>query len=182
MASLGYELARDRHERTSHHRQHRQHVTGTSAIANGGTFCVPIGDIDLIYSNCDKLDWVNYKYLVCHADANVSARTGSAMRTTSEQRRLRLLDLRSQRYRTASVVSTPTRERWLLACNRHTCRAHEDQRLEQHRAYPAHPAERVDERACTWSCATGTSLAWGPACTMKIDAARRSLPTGELAG
>jgi hypothetical protein len=46
---------------------------GSSSIANGGTFCVPIGAIDLIYSNCDKLDWVNYQYLVCHADPLVSA-------------------------------------------------------------------------------------------------------------
>jgi hypothetical protein len=44
-----------------------------SAIANGGTFCVPIGDIELIYSNCDKLDWVDNQYLVCHADPLVSA-------------------------------------------------------------------------------------------------------------
>jgi hypothetical protein len=48
-------------------------VAGTSQIADGGTFCVPIGDISLIYSNCDKLDWVNYQYLVCHADPLVSA-------------------------------------------------------------------------------------------------------------
>jgi hypothetical protein len=48
-------------------------VPGPSAIANGGTFCVPIGDISLIYSNCDKQDWVDNQYLVCHADANVSA-------------------------------------------------------------------------------------------------------------
>ncbi|MEZ4739212.1 MAG: T9SS type A sorting domain-containing protein [Flavobacteriales bacterium] len=48
-------------------------IAGTSAIANGGTFCLPIGDIDLISSNCDKQDWVNYQYLVCHADAAVSA-------------------------------------------------------------------------------------------------------------
>jgi hypothetical protein len=48
-------------------------IAGTSAIANGGTFCLPIGDVSLIYSNCDKLDWVNYQYLVCNADANVTA-------------------------------------------------------------------------------------------------------------
>jgi hypothetical protein len=48
-------------------------IAGTSAIANGGTFCVPIGDIQLIDHNCDKLDWVNGKLLVCHADANVAA-------------------------------------------------------------------------------------------------------------
>ncbi|MEZ5480594.1 MAG: putative metal-binding motif-containing protein, partial [Thiolinea sp.] len=49
-------------------------ATGASQIANGGTFCLPMGDIGLIFSSCDKLDWVSNKYLVCHADAAVSAR------------------------------------------------------------------------------------------------------------
>ncbi|MCB0769700.1 MAG: lamin tail domain-containing protein [Flavobacteriales bacterium] len=48
-------------------------ITGTSAIANGGTFCLPIGNTGLIYSNCDKMDWVNYQYLVCHEEPLVSA-------------------------------------------------------------------------------------------------------------
>jgi subtilisin-like proprotein convertase family protein len=48
-------------------------ITGTSAIANGGTFCLPIGNTSLIYSNCDKMDWVNYQYLVCHEEPLVSA-------------------------------------------------------------------------------------------------------------
>ncbi|MCB0769954.1 MAG: proprotein convertase P-domain-containing protein, partial [Flavobacteriales bacterium] len=44
-----------------------------STINNSQSFCLPIGDIDLINHGCDKLDWVNYQYLVCHADANVTA-------------------------------------------------------------------------------------------------------------
>ena len=46
---------------------------GTSAIPNGGTFCVPMSDVELIFSSCDKMDWVDYKYLVCHSDPLVSA-------------------------------------------------------------------------------------------------------------
>jgi len=46
---------------------------GASQIANGGAFCVPISDDGLIFSSCDKLDWVNYKYLIAHANAAVSA-------------------------------------------------------------------------------------------------------------
>ncbi|HPF91097.1 MAG TPA: GEVED domain-containing protein, partial [Flavobacteriales bacterium] len=30
-----------------------------SAIANGGTFCLPLGTVTPIWSSCDKLDWVN---------------------------------------------------------------------------------------------------------------------------
>lgn len=48
----------------------------TSAISNvyeNGAFCVPLSNDELIFSSCDKLDWVDYKYLVCHANAAVSA-------------------------------------------------------------------------------------------------------------
>ncbi len=50
-----------------------------SAIANtyeNGAFCVPIGDDKPIWSSCDKLDWVNNKFIVCHANAAVSAQYG----------------------------------------------------------------------------------------------------------
>jgi hypothetical protein len=52
-------------------------TTGSVSTIGGayenGAFCLPMGDTKLIYSNCDKLDWVDNQYLVCHADANVSA-------------------------------------------------------------------------------------------------------------
>jgi len=47
-----------------------------SAIASGGTFCLPLGTVTPIWSSCDKLDWVNNKFIVCHADAAVSAQYG----------------------------------------------------------------------------------------------------------
>ncbi|MBP6644177.1 MAG: T9SS type A sorting domain-containing protein, partial [Flavobacteriales bacterium] len=48
----------------------------TSAISNvldNGTFCLPLSDDELIFSSCDKMDWVNYKYLVAHGNPAVSA-------------------------------------------------------------------------------------------------------------
>lgn len=51
--------------------------TGVSAIASGGTFCVPIGNDALIHSSCDKLDWAlppnQSIYIVCAANPAVSA-------------------------------------------------------------------------------------------------------------
>ena len=44
-----------------------------SSVSGSEDFCVPISDDELIWSSCDKMDWVNYKYLVTHANAAVSA-------------------------------------------------------------------------------------------------------------
>ncbi|MEZ4788669.1 MAG: lamin tail domain-containing protein [Flavobacteriales bacterium] len=57
----------------------------TSAIGStyeNGAFCVPIGDIAPIFSSCDKLDWVNNKFIVCHADPAVSAEYGVSNATS----------------------------------------------------------------------------------------------------
>jgi hypothetical protein len=40
------------------------------------TFCLPIGTDKLIYSSCDKLDWVNNKFIVASANPVVSAQFG----------------------------------------------------------------------------------------------------------
>ncbi|MCB9163298.1 MAG: T9SS type A sorting domain-containing protein [Flavobacteriales bacterium] len=51
----------------------------SSAIAatyENGAFCVPVGNDGLIYSSCDKLDWVNNKFIVAHANAAVTAEFG----------------------------------------------------------------------------------------------------------
>ena len=48
----------------------------TSAIStavDGGLFCLPIGDDKLIFNTCDRMDWVNYQYLVAQANTAVSA-------------------------------------------------------------------------------------------------------------
>ncbi|MBK6944839.1 MAG: T9SS type A sorting domain-containing protein [Flavobacteriales bacterium] len=46
---------------------------GTSQIDNGGTFCVPISNTDLLYSSCDKYFWKAGEYIVCNEDAAVAA-------------------------------------------------------------------------------------------------------------
>ncbi|MCC6540687.1 MAG: T9SS type A sorting domain-containing protein [Flavobacteriales bacterium] len=48
----------------------------TSQIMGGQGFCLPLGTDKMIYSSCDKLDWVNNKFIVCHANAAVTAQYG----------------------------------------------------------------------------------------------------------
>jgi uncharacterized delta-60 repeat protein len=43
-----------------------------SAISGGQGFCLPIGTVKLIYTSCDKLDWVNNQFIVAHPNAEVS--------------------------------------------------------------------------------------------------------------
>jgi|GEM_PF-757572 len=47
-----------------------------SAIANNGGFCVPMGTDQLIYTSCDKLDWVTGNYIVAATNPAVSAQFG----------------------------------------------------------------------------------------------------------
>ena len=43
-----------------------------SSIQGLQGFCLPIGGTSLIGTACDKLDWVNYKYLVCQPEPSVA--------------------------------------------------------------------------------------------------------------
>ncbi len=47
-----------------------------SAIANGGTFCLPLGTDRPIFTSCDKLDWVANKFIVATPNADVTAQFG----------------------------------------------------------------------------------------------------------
>jgi hypothetical protein len=53
----------------------RQNFTtgSVSAISGDQGFCLPIGDDRLIYTSCDKLDWVSNQFIVASPDPAVSA-------------------------------------------------------------------------------------------------------------
>jgi hypothetical protein len=48
----------------------------TSAIIGGGGFCLPLGQDQLIFTSCDKLDWVNNQFIVAVENPAVSAQFG----------------------------------------------------------------------------------------------------------
>ena len=52
-----------------------------STYENGG-FCVPVGDDKLIFSSCDKLDWVANKFIVAVANPLVSEQFGVSNATS----------------------------------------------------------------------------------------------------
>jgi len=51
-------------------------TTFQSAISGQQGFCLPIGTDALIYTSCDKLDWVTGQYIVASANPAVSAQFG----------------------------------------------------------------------------------------------------------
>ncbi|MCC6542064.1 MAG: T9SS type A sorting domain-containing protein [Flavobacteriales bacterium] len=53
-----------------------------STISGNQTFCLPLGVDKVIHSSCDKLDWVNNKFIVCHANAAVTAQYGVSNATS----------------------------------------------------------------------------------------------------
>lgn len=53
-----------------------------SAIANGGTFCLPLGTDRPIFTSCDKLDWVANKFIVATPNADVTAQFGVTNNTS----------------------------------------------------------------------------------------------------
>ncbi|HRF80275.1 MAG TPA: lamin tail domain-containing protein [Flavobacteriales bacterium] len=56
-----------------------------SALAStyeNGAFCVPVGDDKLIFSSCDKVDWVANKFIVASENTAVSAQFGVSNTTS----------------------------------------------------------------------------------------------------
>ncbi|MEZ4738205.1 MAG: lamin tail domain-containing protein [Flavobacteriales bacterium] len=156
-------------------------ITGASQIANGGTFCLPMGDIDLIYSSCDKLDWVSNKYLVCHADPAVSAiwvpggpnnvqsgGTGYAFWIFDPNGTYSFRRFRAHNSSDGFSPATATR-----AC-------HLKVNGWNNTALTPHIPEGVLMNVRVRPVVTGTLGEWGATCTMKLDAARAACPLVNL--
>jgi hypothetical protein len=117
-----------------------------SAISNNQTFCLPIGTDKLIYSSCDKLDWVNNKFIVASANPLVSAQFG-VTNTTSGYEFWFFDPNGSYSYRrfrshaTSDGFGTGAYPRLPL----------QGERLDQHPEHPAPAQQRAAERACSRS-------------------------------
>ncbi|MEZ4740220.1 MAG: T9SS type A sorting domain-containing protein [Flavobacteriales bacterium] len=153
------------------------HSGSESAIADNGTFCVPIGDVELIHSNRDKMDWVPHKYLVCHADPAVSAAwvpggannvqnggTGYAYWIFDPNGSYSFRRWRSHQHSDGFSPASATR-----AC-------HMKINGWPNTALTPHIPENVILNVRVRPVVYGTLGAWGPACTMKLDPARAACP------
>jgi len=157
-------------------------ATGTiSSLPGGQDFCVPLGQDALLFSSCDKLDWVNYKYLVVHANPSVSAEwvTGApnSLQPANSGYEFWIFDPNGtysyRRFRSHQVsdgFSPATANR---ACH-----------MKLNAWINAGPSPHVPAglllNVRVRGRVNGTNLPFGPTCTMKIDAARASCPLTNL--
>jgi hypothetical protein len=61
-------------------------TTGSvSAVIGNGGFCLPLGGDKLIFTSCDKMDWVNNQFIVAAENPAVSAQFGVTNTTSGYQ-------------------------------------------------------------------------------------------------
>jgi len=154
---------------------------GTSQISSSGTFCVPMSADELTWSSCDKLDWVNNKYLVCHSNAAVSAEwivggansvqdanSGYEFWTFDPNGTYSYRKFRSHNVSDGFSPATANRAAHMKINNWYNSVL--TPLIPQNTLLNVRVRGRVN----------GTNLAFGPACTMKLDAARAACPLVKL--
>jgi uncharacterized membrane protein YdcZ (DUF606 family) len=173
MTTGGYELRTTGNERIIDNTNNFS--TGSvSAISNNQTFCLPLGTDKAIWSSCDKLDWVNNKFIVCHANAAVSAQYGVTNATSGYE--FWFFDPNGS-YSFRRFRSHSTSDGYGSGANR-ACHFKVNGWVNSP-ATPHLPANvllnvRVRGRVA------GNNLAFGPACQFKIDAALAACPRVKL--
>ena len=145
-----------------------------SAISGNQTFCLPIGSDKPIFASCDKLDWVNNKFIVATANPTVSAQYGVTNTTSGYE--FWFYDPNGsysfRRFR-SHATSDGYGSGALRACH------FKVNGWTNSMATPHLPANillnvRVRGRVA------GNNLAFGPACQFKIDAALAACPRVKL--
>ena len=63
-------------QRIIDNRDNGSSFTSVSAVIGNGGFCLPLGTDKLIFTSCDKLDWVNNQFIVAAENPAVSAQFG----------------------------------------------------------------------------------------------------------
>jgi len=161
---------------------HGNFTTGTiSSLPGGQDFCVPLGQDRLLFSSCDKMDWVNYRYMVVHANPAVSAEwvTGApnSLQPANSGYEFWIFDPNGsysyRRFRSHQVsdgFSPATANR---ACH-----------MKLNAWINAGPTPHIPAGVLlnvrVRGRVNGNNMPFGPTCTMKIDAARASCPLVNL--
>ncbi|MDQ3101309.1 MAG: T9SS type A sorting domain-containing protein, partial [Bacteroidota bacterium] len=149
-----------------------------SAIANDQGFCLPIGDDRLIYTSCDKMDWVTNQFIVASLNPVVSAEWINGAPNSQQD-------------------NNSGYEFWFFDPNGSYSYRHFRSHSTSH-GYPATgPARAAHLRLNLWSAANqiptgvmmnvrvrgvvnGDPLEWGPACRFKIDPLAAQCPMTKL--
>lgn len=143
-----------------------------SSIAGNASFCLPMGTDKLVYTSCDKLDWLPAHFVVAAPNAAVSAQWGVGDQTNDgyefwfydpsgsySQRRFR------SHATEGGYGSGATR-----ACY---------QRLSWSPSVPAIP-EGLLLNVRVRGRVNGVNNEWGPACRLKVDPIAAACPTSKL--
>ncbi len=148
-----------------------------SAIANDGGFCVPLGTDRLIYTSCDKLDWVTNQFIVASLNTAVSNEWVTGGSNSMQD-------------------ANSGYEFWFFNPNGGYSYRHFRSHSTSH-GYGTGPARAAHLRLNNWSAANqipvgqllnvrvrgrvnGVNFEWGPACRFKLDPVAAQCPVTKL--
>ena len=141
-----------------------------SAVIGNGGFCLPLGTDKLIYTSCDKLDWVNNQFIVAVENPAVSAQFGVTNTTSGYQ--FWWFDPNGS-YGYTKFRSHATSDGFGTGATR-ACHARINNWSPNQ--IPANVLMNVKVRGRV----AGNNLAWGPVCRFKIDPTRAACPLTKL--
>ncbi|MBL7983196.1 MAG: T9SS type A sorting domain-containing protein [Flavobacteriales bacterium] len=141
-----------------------------SAVIGNGGFCLPLGTDKLIFTSCDKLDWVNNQFIVAAENPAVSAQFGVTNTTSGYQ--FWWFDPNGT-YGYAKFRSHATSDGFGTGATR-ACHARINNWSPNQ--IPANVLMNVKVR----SRVAGVNSAWGPVCRFMIDPVRAACPLTKL--
>jgi hypothetical protein len=145
---------------------------GVSAVINNGGFCLPLGTDKLIYTSCDKLDWVNNQFLVAAENALVSAQW-QVGNQTDDGYQFWIFDPNGS-YGYAKFRNHATSDGFGPASAIRACH------MQINNWSPNQIPANVLMNAKVRSRVNGINSAWGPVCRFKIDPIRAACPLTKL--
>ena len=143
-----------------------------SAVVGNGGFCLPLGGDKLIYTSCDKLDWVNDQYIVAAENPAVSAQWGIGDQTDDGYQFWWFNP--NGNYGYSKFRSHATSDGFGPANAVRACHARINNWSPNQ--IPANVLMNVKVR----SRVNGVNSNWGPVCRFKIDPVRAACPLTKL--
>ena len=143
-----------------------------SAVIGNGGFCLPLGTDKLIYTSCDKLDWVNNQFIVASENPAVSAQWGNGDQT-DDGYQFWWFDPNGS-YGYSKFRSHATSDGFGPASATRACHARINNWSPNQ--IPANVLMNVKVR----SRVNGVNSNWGPVCRFKIDPIQAACPLTKL--
>lgn len=152
-----------------------------SSVAGGQDFCVPLGSDKLIFSSCDKMDWVANRYVVASANPVVSAtwNTGAPdnMQPSNSGYEFWIFDPNGgfsiRRFRSHNVSDGFSPASATRAC-------HMKLNAWLHTVTTPHVPTGVMMNVRVRGRVNGVNLPFGQACKLKVDPVRAACPLVKL--